>query len=200
MSTSAPGSESSGDVTPLRPIFPLSDDNFHLVADFTCARPSHAAPWEQDVSAWIKAPRGARGALDAVQNGDAEVWLFEDRNGRLIGFVALGIEFQTASVEGTPETVYNIPYFGIHSEFRGKPDGPREQRYSWRIFQGVIDEAERRGEHALLTLYVDPNNPAYQGFYPLFGFVEIDRVTLGEREWVRMARRLNPPQPESTPK
>ena len=162
------------------------------------ARAGHAEErWEQDVSEWIKAPYGGQGALDAVRDKIAEVWLYEDDQGNLIGFTSLGsASVDTTTEKALPSSVYTVPYFGIHTKFRGKPDGPREQRYAWRIFQGLIEEAERRGKYTTLTLYVAPDNPACQGFYPLFGFVEVDCITIGDRQWVQMARPLNrPPTP-----
>ncbi len=187
MSTPAPDAESS-DFRVIRPTLLLSATNFQRTADFICARRGEPETrWEQDVSAWLKAPLGTDGALDAIMDGQVEVWLYEDADHRLVGFASLGIALLSPmNLNGEPVTTYSVPYFGIHTDFRGKPDGPREQRYAWRIFQGLIDEAERRGEHPLLTLFVDPENPAYQGFYPLFGFVEVDRVTIGDRQWVRM--------------
>jgi ribosomal protein S18 acetylase RimI-like enzyme len=189
-------------LAPIPPGILFDASQFERIRDFSCARAGHAEErWEQDVSEWIKAPHGEHGALDAVRDKIADVWLYEDEEGNLIGFTSLGIGVVDTTTAATlPATVYTVPYFGIHTNFRGKPDGPREQRYAWRIFQGLIDEAERRGKYTTLTLYVDPANPAYQGFYPLFGFEEVDRVAIGEREWVRMARQLNPQSAESTSK
>jgi ribosomal protein S18 acetylase RimI-like enzyme len=194
--------ESSAQVQAIQPKLRLSAANFPRTAGFTCARRGEPETrWEQDVSEWLRAPLGSGGALDAITEGQAEVWLYEDADSRLVGFGSLGIALLPPITPGdVPMMVYAIPYFGIHTDFRGKPDGPREQRYAWRIFQGLIDEAERRGEYPLLTLYVDPENPAYRGFYPPFGFQEVERITIGEREWVRMARRLNSPRTESTTK
>jgi ribosomal protein S18 acetylase RimI-like enzyme len=187
---------------PIPPGILFDASQFERVRDFSCARPGQAEErWEQDVSWWIKAPLGEGGALDAVRDKTAEVWLYLDDQENLIGFISLGVApVDTTTASTLPSSVYTVPYFGIHTKFRGQPDGPREQRHAWRIFQGLIDEAERRGNNTTLTLYVDPANPAYQGFYPLFGFVEVDRVTIGDREWVRMARRLNVQSKEATTK
>ena len=177
----------------------FSAGSYERVRDFSCSRPGQPEErWEEDVSWWIKAPQDEQGALDAVREAAAEVWLYEDSEGSLIGFASLAIAFAQIGADGeAPPGAYTVPYFGIHSNYRGRPEGPREQRYAYRIFQGLINEAERRGQFPLLTLYVDPANPAYRGFYPLFGFKEIDRITIGDREWVRMARPLNSPDKEA---
>ncbi len=91
-----------------------------------------------------------------MESGSAEVWLYEDETGHLIGFISLNIEL----LEGTGQVewsgpVYCVTCFGIHTDFRGKPAGPREHRYAWRIFQGLIDETERRGKYPVMMLYVD---------------------------------------------
>lgn len=54
----------------------LGDDNFHLVAEFTCAAPGQEEkPYERDVSEWLKNP-GRGGAREAVRLGQTEVRLF----------------------------------------------------------------------------------------------------------------------------
>jgi hypothetical protein len=68
----------------------LGEDTFHLVRDFTCARPGHAEDrFEQDVSRWITNP-GREGAREAVRLRLAEVRLYLHADGQLIGFGAIG--------------------------------------------------------------------------------------------------------------
>jgi hypothetical protein len=56
----------------------------------------------------------------------------------------------------------------------------------------LIEKVRHDGEFDDLFLWVDPNNPAFNRFYPLFGFVEFDRITdSGDgREWVLMHKSL----------
>src|SRR5262249_28092772 len=83
-----------------------------------------------------------------------------------------------------------LHFFGVHTQFRHQPDVPREARYGRRILGGLVEEVERRGQHDIFGLYVDPQNPA-QSLYEEFGFRRLDVWPDPEdngRPWVRMVR------------
>src|SRR5437588_494581 len=70
---------------------PIIFDSGHLsrVKDFECG----TQPWEVEVSDWIKAPRGAGGALDDMANLGTRVWLYETEADELVGYGSLGETF-----------------------------------------------------------------------------------------------------------
>ena len=178
---------------PIPPQTPLTQANFSLVSGFTCGQPgAQETRWERDVSQWITATAG--GAITAIQEDPpTEVWLYLDTDGRLIGYSSLShMPFPDPETGELIGTFYVLPYFGVHSNFRGQRGVPRELRYGRRILGGLIEEVERRGEYPQFLLYVDPANPARQGFYPDFGFVEWDQWidTADHRTWVRMTRPI----------
>jgi len=127
--------------------------------------------------------------VDAIEAGQAEVWLYFDAHNDLIGFGSIGSE--TISLrDGSKQRICVIPFLGIAAKFQGKPDGPKEERYSRRIFEGLIEEVRRRGLFQHVFLYVDPRNPSFDKFYPAFSFAEFDRIIEEGREWIIMHRSL----------
>jgi ribosomal protein S18 acetylase RimI-like enzyme len=169
----------------------LDETNFHLVADFTCARPGHPEDrYEQDVSRWLK-DQGRGGAREAIRLGLVEVRLYLHTDGRVIGFGALGPETWVLA-DGKAVPLWLLHYFGVHTNFRHQPGVAREARYGRRILGGLVEEVERRGRVPFFGLYADPDNPA-QELYKEFHFQPIDvwpDPTDGGRPWVRMLRKL----------
>jgi ribosomal protein S18 acetylase RimI-like enzyme len=88
-----------------------------------------------------------------------------------------------------------IIWIGIRKEFRGKPDGPREGRYSAQILDDLIAEAlEDQETHPVLGLFVQTANVRAIELYRRAGFTEkldsyMDRQT--GVEYRRMAMILN---------
>jgi hypothetical protein len=68
---------------------PFSEALLPRVQGFACGEES----WQWEVSAWIKAPRGSAGALDELERG-AQVWLYVDGDGELVGFGSLAAALQ----------------------------------------------------------------------------------------------------------
>ncbi len=133
------------------------------------------AVWEQEVAAWIKAPAGAGGAVDALSFW-VSVWLYETAGGELIGFGSFAHAFHLPPIPGVESPSASvIPFFGIDKRFHGQPSGPREQRYGYRVFEDLLNEA-RLVQHSrpLLVLEVDVVNTRAERFYrESFGFTDI---------------------------
>ncbi len=184
----------AGDVCcdPIAPTTRLTEESFCAVTGFTCAKPGHPEePYEKYLSDWIT-DTGPRGALAAVRNGDAEVFLYFDENDRLIGFGSINAEDVKDEESGKIlYRTYTLPSLAVHTNFRGQK-GPPEARFGHRIMLGLLREINRRCEFTTLLLYVDPANPARQ-WYPTFGFEEIDAwpdPEEGGRTWIRMRRSV----------
>lgn len=189
----SPGTPTTPETSPLVPSRAFTRADLSLVSAFSCcANPPNEAIWEKDVNDWIKAGPGQFGAIDAVENGIAHVWLYVSDDGDLIGYGSIATESILLS-DGSSKTICLIPYVGIATVFQGLPTVPKEARFARRILWGLIEKVRNDGEFDDLFLWVDPNNPAFSRFYPLFGFVEFDRSSdSGDgREWVLMHKSLS---------
>jgi ribosomal protein S18 acetylase RimI-like enzyme len=126
--------------------------------------------WEVEVFQWIAAPAGADGALDSPELGK-RIWLYED-DGEVVGFAALGRTKWIYPTDSSPKVPHlHIINVGVDSRYRSRPEGPREDRYSWQILNDLVAEARATANmHRILTLYVHPANLAAIAFYSAYGF------------------------------
>jgi ribosomal protein S18 acetylase RimI-like enzyme len=163
------------------------------VQSFDCGN----EPRELEVSDWIKAPRGAGGAVDDLARGN-EVWLYVTGGGDVVGFGSLGIALQRWPRAKDPQiNVSVIPMLGVDKRYWGQPPGPRENRYSARILDDVIAEATKhRAERPILILFVNEQNTRAIRLYERAGFKELHKPMTDRRTGFvnkRMALGLNPP-------
>lgn len=150
---------------------PFTADALPAVTGFDCGD----AVWERQVSDWIRAGVGSGGAADAIAFG-VRVWLYRDPSGELVGFGSLAEAPHLPPTTGAPPPAASvIPFFGIDRRFHGQPPGPREQRFAYRIFRDLLDEATKlRDTRPLLILEVDTENTRAERFYrDSFGFTDI---------------------------
>ena len=172
----------------------LSDETFPLIVGFTCNKAGHPeTQFKLDVTEWLTASHKG-GALEAVRLGLAEVRLFLAADRRVIGYGAIGPVDWTFGETIVP--LWLLHYFGVHTDFRSAKFADYRLSYGRRLLGGIIEEVVRRGDRKFIALYVDPQNPARgnpetnTGFYPEFGFREIDAEVERGRTWVRMLRPL----------
>jgi ribosomal protein S18 acetylase RimI-like enzyme len=133
-------------------------------------------PWEREVSDWIKAPHGAGGALDELQQGN-RVWLYVNEGNEIVGFGSLGTTMQRWPRSKDPQIVVSsIPMLGVDRTFWGQPPGPVEDRYSTRILADLIAEARKhQDERPILILFVHIENPRAIRYYERAGFTELHK-------------------------
>lgn len=154
-------------------------------------------PWQREVSDWIKAGRGAGGAVDELERG-TRVWLYVSEGGELIGFGSLAPAMQRwPRAKDPPIAASVIPMLGVDARFWGQPPGPPEQRYSARILDDLIAEAQAsRNERPILVLYVSVENLRGIRFYERAGFTELHKLYTDKatgRQHKRMVLVLNDP-------
>ena len=116
----------------------FTEDLLPKVQGFDCGN----EPWEVEVSEWIKAARGAGGAVDDLSRN--QVWLYAIEEGDLVGFGSLGeISQKWPRGKDPPIQASIIPMLGIDKKYWGQPPGPRENRYSTLILDDLIAEAHK---------------------------------------------------------
>ena len=100
------------------------------------------------------------------------VWLYRLADGTLVGFAALAETAWRWQGEDDPRIPVSIViWYAVHSDFHGKPDGPREDHFSFRIFEDLVAEADRKREtHPILGLFVSTKNQRAIEVYDEFGF------------------------------
>ncbi len=152
---------------------PFSEALLPRVQAFDCG----AEPWQREVSDWIKAPRGAGGALDQLLQPGSQVWLYAAEQGSLVGFGSLAIGSQRwPRPKDPPIETSVIPVLGVDQRFWGQPAGPPEDRYSARILDDLIAEASaHRDARPILVLYVSLDNARGITFYERAGFQELHK-------------------------
>jgi ribosomal protein S18 acetylase RimI-like enzyme len=162
---------------------PFSEELFSEVQEFNCGE----LPYEKSVSEWLKRPFGEDGALTSIKEKKrpGRVWLYnlkEETNKKLIGYGALGKGNWKWKGEDDPRIpVTLVIWCGVAKEYQGKPDGDKENRYSYRIFDDLIDIAyQERQTHPVMGLLVHVDNKRAIAFYRSFGFTDQDMMTYAE--------------------
>lgn len=173
----------------MRPRIDFSAALLPRVQQFDCGN----EPWEREVSDWIKAPLGSGGALDDMLNLQTAVWLYEDGQGKVVGFGSLGqhqLRYPDPK-KGIVTRMHVIPFIGLSRDFWGKPPGPSSNRYSRQIMRDILTEA--RGHASGLTLVylcVHERNGRAINLYKEFNFVEHSRANRQLGTYLRMTGQL----------
>jgi ribosomal protein S18 acetylase RimI-like enzyme len=172
---------------------PFTEELLPKVQAFNCGD----QPWEREVSEWIKAPRGAGGAIDELDRA-AQVWLYLSGDGELVGFGSLAQATQRwPGAKDPPIAASVIPMLGVDARFWGQPPGPPEDRYSTRILDDLIAAAQtHEDERPILVLYVHVDNPRAIRYYERAGFAELHKLYTDKatgRQYKRMVLVLSDP-------
>jgi len=109
-----------------------------LVASFDCGD----EPWAREMNDWIT-DRSSDGVGRAIMEMQAEVWLYANENGILVGFGSLGsTRWRYPGPHDPRFRISIIPALAIRREFQGQPrDVPRHQRYAHLLVSDLIVEA-----------------------------------------------------------
>jgi ribosomal protein S18 acetylase RimI-like enzyme len=172
---------------------PFTEVLLPKVQDFDCGQ----EPWEIEVSVWLKAPRGAGGAVDDLENGN-QVWLNATAEGDLVGFGSLGPTCQRwPRAKDPPVSASIIPMLGVDKKYWGQPPGPNEKRCSAQILDDLIAEAQKhQADRPILILFVNEQNTRAVKFYERAGFKELHKPYQDKRTGFvnkRMAMVLTAP-------
>lgn len=172
----------------------FTHDDLPEVQSFDCGE----EPFAREVSNWLKGPLEADSAITSINHPQrpGKVWLYRLENGTLVGFGALAkSEWRWKGKKDPKIPLTVIIWVGIDKAFRGKPDGPREGRYSSQILDDLIAEAlEDKQTHPVLGLFVQTANTRAIELYRRAGFTEkLDTYTDKETgiEYQRMAMILD---------
>jgi ribosomal protein S18 acetylase RimI-like enzyme len=167
----------------------LEEEHIPIIYRFTCAKPGEPETrFEQDVSEWLKDLRA--GAMMAVKLGLSEVRLFfcPDTNA-LMGYGAIGMETWTFP-DGAAKKLWILQFAGVHTKFRFQAGVDSNARFGRRLLAGMLREVQMRGGCEHIGLFVDPGNPAKDKYRNDLGFETLDVEMDGDRQWVRMVRKL----------
>jgi RimJ/RimL family protein N-acetyltransferase len=144
-------------------VVPFSAERLDLVKDFSCGEEPH----ERELAEWIR-----QDALPAMSRG-TNVWLYATEDRELVGFGSLGVtNWRWPDPSSRKVAVQVIPAVAIQKVYWGKPEGPREGRYSSQILDHLIAEATDLSDVSpLLGLFVHPDNQRAIKLYERAGFV-----------------------------
>lgn len=160
---------------------PFSVDKLGEVQSFYCGDEE----WERRVSEFIKGNEGEPKAITLIKKGKTEAWLYKLQGGaELVGFGAL--TKRTIKIGDVWHKSTLLTAFGIQKQHQGKPDGPREQRYSTLMMSDLLSKAIAYNR-PIWELLVHKNNSAAQKLYERVGFVRIEEV---RDEYDRMFMRI----------
>jgi GNAT superfamily N-acetyltransferase len=145
-----------------------------LLGDFSCGE----EPYEQELADWIR-----NDSLATIHRG-GKVWLYATTQREIVGYGSLSVtRWNYPEPSSKRISLALIPAVAIQKQFWGKPDGPREERYSTQILEHLIVEAATLPiDIPFLGLFVHPDNhravKAYErhGFQP-FTQIYTDKVT-----------------------
>ena len=162
------------------------------VQDFHCGD----EPYEKEVAEWLKGPavEGVDSAINSIVHPDkpSRVWLYKIGK-KIVGFGSLAKSewrWPGKNNDGfVPLSV--IIWIGVQKEFWGKPEGPKDERYSAQILDDLLAEAEAEAKtHSVLGLFVHKDNKRAIKFYKDSGFSDdlVQRVNkeTGEVNYFKM--------------
>jgi ribosomal protein S18 acetylase RimI-like enzyme len=141
---------------------PFSAELLDLIRDFSCGEENY----ERELADWIR-----QDSLPTLARG-GKVWLYATARKELVGFGSVALtrwHYPEPSSKRVELAV--IPAVAIHTSYRRKPDGPREERYSSQILDHLIAEAAQLPvDVPVLALFVHPDNQGAIKLYSRFGF------------------------------
>jgi GNAT superfamily N-acetyltransferase len=124
-------------------------------------------PFQKELADWMRAD-----AVPALERG-TKVWLYVNQVGEVVGYGSLGVtrwKYPDAASRKTELVI--VPAVALRPVFWGKPEGPREERYSWQIMGHLLDGALAwPGKLPAVGLFVHPDNKAAIKLYQHFGFL-----------------------------
>src|SRR5262249_53581743 len=143
---------------PILTPYPFDETLLPLVQDFECG----SDPWAIEVSEWIKRDDVKDCAVQQVRRNRCRVWLYYGGDDALIGYGSLGSTRWVLQPEDKTQirtAVHIIPFLGVQTAFQGKPEGPPEGRYAYRILRHLLIQAgEVAGVDPIIGLFVDKLN------------------------------------------
>lgn len=149
--------------------------------------------YETEVSDWLKRPLGEDSALTAIQNLErpAQVWLYRLEDETLVGFGALAKSRWRWTGKKDPFIpITMVIWCGVGEEFQGRPEGPRKERYAFRILDDLLGEAsDDQNAYPVFGLCVHTDNHKAIKFYKNFGF-DVDLDSFKDKENGREYRRM----------
>jgi hypothetical protein len=96
-----------------------------------------AEPYQQELAQWILVD-----AVVALGKG-TKVWLYGNQGGEIVGYGSLGTtRWKYPDPNSARRDLVIVPAVAVRKQFWGKPDGPREERYSSQIMRHLILEAD----------------------------------------------------------
>src|SRR5207249_3478309 len=101
-----------------------------------------------------------------------KVWLYATGSKEVVGFGSLAVtRWHYPEPSSKRIAIAIIPAVAVQKAFWGKPDGPREGRYSTQIIEHLITEAAKLPiQEPVLALYVHPENQRAIKAYERAGF------------------------------
>jgi RimJ/RimL family protein N-acetyltransferase len=149
-------------------------DHLDLFRDFDCGQ----EPYERELAEWIR-----QESTIALSQG-TKVWIYATSDKAIIGYGSLGVtRWNYPSPSAKRIALAIIPSLAIHRQYWGKPEGPREKRYSSQILDHLITEASFLPlKVPMLGLFVHPENlraiKAYErANFRQFSQTSVDKVT-----------------------
>lgn len=133
-----------------------------LVQEFACGDESH----ERELAEWI------RQEAEAALSRGTHIWLYVTPEKSIVGYGSLAVtrwNYPNPSSKRTALAL--IPAVAIQRQFWGKPDGPKEGRYSAQMLDHLIIEAAGLPlDVPMLGLFVHPENQRAIKVYERAGF------------------------------
>jgi len=156
-----------------------------LVRDFSCGD----EPYERDRATWIQSE-----AAETIARG-GNVWLYVTENRDVIGFGSLAVSrWNYPEPANRRVALALIPAVAVQKQFWGKPDGPRDNRYSSQILDDLIlTAAQLKLDAPILGLFVHPENQRAIKAYERAGFIMFSKTYIDKAtnvEYRSMIRRL----------
>lgn len=146
------------------------------LADFNCG----ADDWSRHVAEWIR----GTDVFESMKRG-TRVWLFETRDGEVVGFGSLGAtRWRWPPPDGGYTSILIIPMLGVAERFQGQPPDA-EWKYARQIMGHLIaaarqsaleSSAKSKTPTEWLVLLVHRDNARAIRFYEKCGFELIPDV------------------------
>jgi GNAT superfamily N-acetyltransferase len=151
---------------------PFTAADLPAVQDFNCGD----EPYEIEVADWLKGPEEPDSdcAVNSIKHPTkpSRVWLYR-LGEQIVGFGSLAkSEWRWPGKNNDPSIPLSvIIWVGVQKDFWGKPEGPKEERYSAKILDDLLAEAEESAKtHPVLGLFVHKDNARAIKFYKNAGF------------------------------